>query len=397
MNPFFLKRLWRRPWLSLCSLIISGTLCFLLAYMTGYLDEQEQQLAQVKDSFRILCVVTNRSGTQSTGLRMTPMETNTITGEDSPLAPYMDDLRLTKEFLGRDFRLGLDNDLLLGVTNPRCSEKLDPEMGATVTLWQEDFWVREDKVCLISQECYERLFPPEDGQQTVEPVPQDISLEVIVQDPYMIGSDSDLGSGQVTLTVAGVYAGSGNTIFLPFAAASNLSVELSERITCDSAAFLVRDNRELSALAQAASQDFGAVDPTAGDGGTPRLALTIHDEVYRSTIATLEQNIRRGELTLPLLLLLCLVCGLLTGFLGTRSEIRSYALMRTLGSTWQKMLVSMVAEQNLLPLLTVSAVAAVMKTPGAALLCLFFQLAGCVPPTIKAVRTPPTAILREQE
>lgn len=383
MNPYILKRLWRRPWLSLCSLILSGVLCFLLSYTSGYVRQQERELAGTRDSFEVLCVVTNRSGTRSTSLRMTPMELSAITGEDSPLAPHMKDLRLTKEFLANGSVLGLQNEELLGVTNPRCSQRLDPEMGGEVTLWQEDFWEREDYVCLISQESYSRLLPPEE--------PRDIRLKVSIQDPCS-------GNAQaVELTVAGVYSGSGQTIFLPFQAAANLSIVLSDRITCDSAAFLARDNRLLPALSQAAGRDFGTVDPAAGDGGTPRLALTIHDEVYRATVATLEQNIHRAELILPLLLILCLLCGLLIGFLGTRNEIRSYALMRTLGSDRRRLLLSIIAEQSLLPFVASAATALFMKAPVQALLCLVFQIAGCIPPTVKAVRTPPTAILREQE
>ena len=30
MDPYLFKRLWRRPWLSLCGLVLSLTLCILL-------------------------------------------------------------------------------------------------------------------------------------------------------------------------------------------------------------------------------------------------------------------------------------------------------------------------------------------------------------------------------
>lgn len=389
MNPYILKRLWRRPFISLCGLILAAVLCFLMSWITGYIQQQEQELEQVRTNFQILCVVTNRSGSRSTSLRMTPMELYPLTDETAPLYPHIEDLRLTKEFLGSGSVLGLNKDDILGVTNPRCHGSLDPAMGGQVELYLEDFWEREDKVCLISQEACGKLRAMQEDPET--PLEPGTTLRITVEDPY---------STEVTvveLTVAGTYAGVGNTIFLPFPAAKALSVELSGRVTCDSAAFVVRDNLRLAELAQAAGENFGPVDPSAGDSGNPRLALTIHDEVYRSTLATLEQNIRRGELTLPLLLILCLACGLLTGFLGTRGEIRAYALMRTIGSTQLKLMVSIIMEQMLLPLLAVFLVALIMKTPVQALLCLLFQLAGCILPTVKAVRTPPTAILREQE
>lgn len=381
-----LKRICRRPWLSLCSLLLSGVLCFLLSYLSGYVREQRDQLAQVKENFRILCVVTNRSGSRSSALRMTPLEMNAIAGEDGPLASYIEDLRLTKEFQGSGSALNLDKDDILGITNARCHEALNPEAGGEVTLWQEDFWTREDYVCLISQEHLEKLRAIQ-----AEPEAPLASLRVMVEDPY------STSTGMVEFTVAGTYAGAGQTLFLPFPAASALAMELSGRVTCDSAAFVVRDNDTLPELALAAQQDFGAVDPSAGDGGTPRLALTIHDELYRATLANLEQNIRRGELLRPLLLMLCLACGLLTGFLRTRNESRTYALMRTMGVTRGKLTLSMVAEQNLVPMAAVLLVTAGMRMPGQAALCLLFQLLGCVMPIIKLIGTPPTAILKEQE
>ena len=389
MNPYILKRLWRKPWLSLCALVLTAVLCFLMSWITGYIQQQEQELEQVRTNFQILCVVTNRGGNRSTSLRMTPMELYPLTDETAPLNAHIEDLRLTKEFVGGGSVLGLNKEDVLGVTNPRCHGSLDPAMGGQVELYLEDFWEREDKVCLISQEaCGKLRAMQEDPKAPLEP---GTTLRLTVEDPY------STEASMVELTVAGTYAGVGKTIFLPFPAARALSVELSGRLTCDSASFVVRDNLRLAELAQAAGENFGPVDPSAGDSGTPRLALTIHDEVYRSTLATLEQNIRRGELTLPILLVLCLACGLLTGFLGTRGEIRAYALMRTLGTTQLKLMASILLEQILLPLLAVCLVGLTMKAPLQALLCLLFQLAGCVIPTIKAVRTPPTAILRDQE
>ena len=60
MNPYTLKRLLRRPWLSLLSIILTAAMCFLLCFLTDYLENQQQELETTRLSFEISCVVTTR-------------------------------------------------------------------------------------------------------------------------------------------------------------------------------------------------------------------------------------------------------------------------------------------------------------------------------------------------
>ena len=48
MDPYLFKRLWRRPWLSLCSLILSLTLCILVGYLSGHQQQLRLQLERDK-------------------------------------------------------------------------------------------------------------------------------------------------------------------------------------------------------------------------------------------------------------------------------------------------------------------------------------------------------------
>ena len=59
MDPYLFKRLWRRPWLSLCGLVLSLTLCILLGYLSGHQQELKLQLEETRTSYDILCVVTD--------------------------------------------------------------------------------------------------------------------------------------------------------------------------------------------------------------------------------------------------------------------------------------------------------------------------------------------------
>ncbi len=390
MDPYIVKRLLRRPWLSLCSLLLSWVLCLLTGSLLAYRQDQNRQLENVQQAQEVVCVVTNAKGTSITGLRMKSEMLDFVLQEDSPLAPHIRQLQITKEFKYSAPDLGLQNDVftediypILGVNSPGCADSLDPAMGANVTYFSEDFYGRTDPICLVSEDLYYKL----DGQP----------LRLHVTDPFL-GSQLILGGkGEVTLTVAGYYQGIGVDIYLPFGTAMELAVTLSGCRSCDSVSFLAADNRQLEALSQAASACFGVADPTAPGAPTSGYALAIHDEQYRSVVAVLRQNILRAQLLLPALLLVSAALGFLASFLATRNEIRTYALMRTLGMTGRKLFFSILREQLMPAILAALLALPLTRTwaGGAIYLACYFM--GCTVCILRTVRVPPTAILREQE
>ena len=98
MDPYLFKRLWRRPWLSLCSLILAGLLCFLLTLLSGYRQDQEVRLQEVKDNFEISCVVTNLSGSNSTNLKIEPKVIDFVCDRENGLGRHIREVRMTKRF-----------------------------------------------------------------------------------------------------------------------------------------------------------------------------------------------------------------------------------------------------------------------------------------------------------
>ena len=186
-------------------------------------------------------------------------------------------------------------------------------------------------------------------------------------------------------------------LFMPFAASQRLCMELSNRLSSDSISFYARDNLHLEKISDGASEMFGPVDPMASDVSVPRLALTIHDEQYRATVAALEQNIARTQFLLPLIAALGLGVGFLISFLATRGEQRTYALMRTLGMTRVKLFLSVLREQMILVALSVVLVALLTKNYIPGISYFVCHAVGCCCAVVKSVHVPPTAILREQE
>ena len=163
MDPYLLKRLWRRPWLSLCSLLMSVVLCVLIGYLSEYQAEQQMRLEEVQTSYDILCIVTDLKGTKSTSLRINEETLEFVLDKNGALTPYMKDLRITKEFkysapdYGVDSLNGTDFTPLVGITNERCADILNPALGVEVTYFVDDFYDRTDYVCLVSEGLYLEL------------------------------------------------------------------------------------------------------------------------------------------------------------------------------------------------------------------------------------------------
>lgn len=385
MDPYLFKRLWRRPWLSMCSLILSGVLCFLMCFLTGYRQEQEDKLRETQDSFEILCVVSNVRGNQTTSLRLWSWAEYFVTSDEFELHNYVKDLRMTKEYEVSSLELGVMDALATGVTNQRCSERLDPALGGGTQYITDEFYISEDRICIVSEEVYGQLG-------------EDKTVKLALRDPAINEYvEEDLGFGAYEFQVVGCYNGKGPNLFIPFRTAQAISVEISQRTTVDSIAFLAADNRKLEELSESASLKFKTVDPLSPDLESINAALTIHDEQYRATVAVLEQNIERTAYLLPVILLLSLGVGFLISFLATRGERMTYALMRTLGMTKGRLFASILREQMLLTLLAALAAALITNRFQPALWYLLCHGIGCCIAVIRSVRVAPTAILREQE
>ncbi len=385
MDPYLFKRLWRRPWLSLCCLVLSGVLCFLLCFLSGYEQEQQKKLTETQDSFEILCVVTNVKGTQSTSLHLSSSFSYFMTSPDYEMHRHIKDLRMTKEFEMSCPALGISNSLLTGVTNERCAEALNPALGGGTNIWTEGFYESEQPLCLVSEGHYEGLGDAE-------------TIRLSLTDPAVDSmQDPDSGKGIIEFQIAGTYKGNSDAMYMPFNASQVLSSQISQKCGVDSIAFLAADNRNLEALSQAASEKLCAVDPLAEDRALGTAALTIHDEQFNATVAALEQNIERTRYLLPLVSVLGLGVGFLSSFLATRGERRTYALMRTLGMTKGKLFASIVREQMLLPLFIVLLISLLTGEFLPALFYLLCNTIGCCAAVVRSVRVPPTAILREQE
>jgi len=387
MDSYSFKRLLRRPWLGLLGLLISAALCVLLCSLSGYLAAEEARLAEIRDDYKILCVVSDARGTKTKNLYISEIYTTKLLDPEG-MGAYIQDPRLTKRFLWG----ALDNGGsgapiydLIGVSSPGCNSVLDEAQGGAYESDVEDFFNSFDRICLVSQGQYESLKGKTIRMKVADPVP--------VTDVWGMGRS---GSGEREFQVVGWYKGDGMTVFIPFPTSQALGRQLSSVATADSASFYLKDNDQLDAFLEVAGNWFGQVQfGTVDYNGL--YGLIIQDEQYRSTLSAVEQNIRRMHYLLPLLTLLSLGAGFLMGFLATRGEGRTYALMRTIGVTRRRLFVSVLLEQLIPPAAAAVAVGAVTGKPLAALVFLICNAVGCAIVVMRSVRVSPTQLLREQE
>lgn len=385
MSPFFFKRMLRAPakyvGVLLITLVLSGLLCFLFVYR----ERQTQKRAEAIDGAEILCVVTNVSGTRADHLRMGYGAVQAVTLADYYRLPsYVKDIRVTKDFVATLSGVGTDM-ALLAVSSPKGIDKLDPARGGRVTLFCEDFYTSDAPWIIVSEQAYEQL----NGETAVSGT---------VFDPMInYNKPDERGYGTVELTVAGYYAGTGAEAYIPFETGMQILDRITGSRSVDALSFLAKDNHKLDDLKDAASDVFGEVIPDASLSGSYRFALTVHDEDLRMTVAALDSNIRRTDWLIPITLALALAAGFLMGFIATRNESNTYALMRSVGMTKRKLLCAALLEQLLLPLLACAVMGAVFRAPLGALAVFLLYALGCTVAVLRAVSVSPTKLLREQE
>ena len=374
MSGYVFKRIVRRPWLCLMGFLVSGLLCVLLCSLSSYRQGQQANLERVRDSYDLVCVVTDVRGTKSSSLRMNLRYVDFIEDEQAGLGSYAKDLRITKEFYAT---WPLGSGTMTGMTSERCSSLMDVAQGGAFSA-PADFFDRDDFVCLVSQALYDSC--------------ADQTIQVQVVDPY--GSDIEAAKGEADFQVVGWYSGMSVDLIIPYPSAQKLSGRIRGGRCADSLSFLLKDNNQAEKMLAASLSVFEPADPNSVSHG---YAITVHDKQFKATIASLEQNIRRTTRLLPLMAVLSLGAGFLLGLLATRGEMRNYALMRTLGLGRGRLFVDVLLEQMLLPTVAALLTACVMGEHLPACVFLACHMVGCILSVRRPVLAPPTRLLRDQE
>ena len=373
MFSYVIKRIIRRPWLSLVGFIMAGVFCFILCYLVGYREDLQSKLDEVRDSYEILCVVTDSRGVHSEKLSLNHRFADFVMDEENGLGRYVKKANMTIEFK-ISYQLGTGT--MIGINGREASEKLNPAMGGYCDYVVEDFFGSTEYICLVSEENYDTL----SGQniKVKVSVPSDGPQDEIIEFTYL---------------VVGQYRGQGTDLYVPYGTASKLSGSGGAART-DSLSFVLADNTKAEEMMEKAMEVFTTVDPASYSS---RPALTVQDRQYKASITEMEQNIRRTDYLLPVSAILSLAAGFLIGFLAARGETRTYALMRTLGVSGAGLMAMAIAEQVLLPAVSVLTVGLILGRVGTAFIYFLCHLIGCALAMLRPASSAPTRLLYEQD
>ena len=373
MAAYVIKRVLRRPWISLAGLVVAALFCFVLCYLVGYRQGLEAHLAEVRENYEILCVVTDSRGVQSEKLSLAPRFEKFVRDEEEGLGKYVKEVRTVREM---GLKTALGSGTLIAASSQKAYDKTNPAFGGSCDYTVADFFGSSEDICLVPEEVYDAL--------------KDQELAAKVRVPAM-GSQEEYV--ERTYKVVGRYRGSGADIIVPMGATDKLRGSGGDART-DSLTFVLADNTKAEEMMEKALEVFTVVDL---DSYSSRPALTVKDRQYKATVTELEQNINRTGYLVPLSALLSLAAGFMIGFLSVRGETRTYALMRTLGISGSRLIGMVLGEQVLLPALGALTVGLILKQPVTALLYFVCHLLGSALATLRPALAAPTKLLRVQE
>ena len=387
MLSYVIKRILRRPFVSLGSLVLACALCLALCFLVQYRSRQAAQLEEIRDSYQILCTVTDARGVNTESLRLAKRYVEFIEDEEEGLGAYIKDLKITRELMVEyvdywqtDVSGFIDTPyrVALGLSDPACSALTDPARGGAYHLDTEDFFHSEEALCLVPETDYEGL--------------RDKTLCCVLSSPYT--KEGAYSSAAYDLRVAGYYRGPGNVLLIPYEFAQNAGYEIDDTRSVDSISFVLKDNTKSEEMRNKAMEHFTVPAPSSFSG---RAGLVIKDHVYRMTMGEMEQNVKQADRLIPVSLALSLAAGFLAAYIGVRGESRTYALMRTLGLGAGRLGVQVLAEQLLLPALGILLAGLSLGQMKPALLFLGCYGLGCLLAVLRPVLARPTKLLRSQE
>lgn len=373
MDGFSIKRIIRKPYLSIVSFIVAGAMCFLLCVLANYRREQTLSLERLEKEYEVRAVVTDVKGTKSNKLRIGEDYTDFITDETNGLGAYVDQLVLTKEFRAVDS----GDKFVIGINDPRGDDALDRTIGGEYFSSVPEFFESDDYIAIIPKRDYDNRSSDE--------------FNVTVLDPYSSYTSPMI---EITLTIVGWHSGDDSKMFIPLPNARTIAQKISARHCSDSVMFVLNDNSKIDEVNEKAMKRFQKVDPGEVN---PGFALTVRDQQYKATVASFRQNIARTGYLLPIISLLGLAAGFLSGFLGTKGETRNYALMRTMGLTGARLFLTVLFEQQILSLIACAIVAIITKRPVESAAFFACNTVGTLLAVLKPVFAPPTKLLRDQQ
>ena len=355
------KRMIRSPLPAVGVLLFAMVMSVVLQSLHHSKAEAQEYYEEIYNQIDVTCTVTNLRGTRSDGLYLNNEIVNEFTeyrdwmGQSSIL-PLVENVQIKSQ---HKLSGELSGRMLVGITSLNMAQELWPENGCTI-IWNDGFdksmFEEDGLVCIIPQALAEKLTKEQtaernepnkpDGEQDIKNYVDTIPVKLELDDAYSFYPVEPKDySG--TMKIAGVYSGGDQkTVYCAWLTLMGIWDEMGQFESAVAAHATLRNNSQVSALREAATEFFSEPDPNA-DVNSMDLALDIDDSKLQDADLTLRRSLRVNELSTMLVFVLSAGVGFLIGFLMIRSRKMEITLLRTMGTPNQMIYASYAAEQML--------------------------------------------------
>jgi hypothetical protein len=346
----FLKRIPREGFKSLTVPALALVLVVLISIMGGTRNRMAADLEDVIDNFPLKVEVSDPITSDTGYLQIDERHIALFT--EGGLSHYLKDTLLARGMGIAATEPDAPVGQWVGITATEADEGLSPLTGAFIEYlpgYDEGIFRTREPVAVVNAAIFERLNPAEPMLTLIlmNHIPE---ITRVIPDAFCddglpllaVMQAEEFIFDEVTLRVAGILHGAGDTVYSPFWTVSEAAAALRLPVYSGSMSAQMADNRLVAEFGRAARPHFAR----AGDVDTELpLSLTIFDGTYNDVIRRLEQNIRLIDVSTPFIYGLSVLIGFVASYLLTRRRKPEFAVMRSIGVNRRDVFFGALAEQ----------------------------------------------------
>lgn len=352
-----LKRNMRQPLPALAVILFSAVLSVVLCHLHRAGEEELRSFEEAFASVPVYFKITDLDGSKpktTDGIEGWIVDLFTDQGLKPTLDPYVKELHVRVPYYSvQQYYMATDiwgspavekyhTIDVVGITSTRVAEELTEGWGGSIHWYEgydESILQSEEFVCIVP-----------------ELLKDEVELELGF--PYKHFSDNFNKEPLIdrhSFKVAGYYTDPGNSDFyIPYLTMERIHAGLGKSKTIEELGAILKDNNDLAALRETASQWFATPNPAGAltpwgkfDFDYYLYALDIDDTMLQNLSANIKNTMRMNRLVAAVVFALSAGAGFLTGFLVIRSRRLEMTLMRTLGTPNGSVFAKLALEQLL--------------------------------------------------
>ncbi len=345
------NRFRRAPAFAISILLLAGILCAALCGLQSANRAEEENYQGIRKNTPVDLIVTNLSGTRSTGLKVPNFAIRALTSKnvDNSLVYYVRDVQIRASYPADNCYIDgqmMDPCTIIGITDLAAAPELFSGSTDLVTWYDgysEELLKSWDTFCIVP----ESWIPA--GWDSTQPLVITYAL-----------TNADLGPKEppihitTELTVVGTHKASDAFVYCPYYTMRSLYSKLEHPLEADSIRGTLIDNDKIEELREVSKAWFAEPNPTGtrtpwryGVYFSYPFALDIDNDVLVSAEQTLKTSILTNQICAYLLFVLSAGASFFVGFLMIRSRKREIALMRSVGTPSTRIFAEFVIEQML--------------------------------------------------